>query len=300
MSGPALLAAALAPEAGLAALTPEAGPRRYFRPTAPGMAGWLLVRGADPPPYASAAWLVAAGVRVPRLGPAGDGAYLVEDLGDRHLCDDPTVPHYRAVLAFVERLAPHRLRPSHPCRARALDVPLFQRELAMFEELWLRTRRRVERAGPAQLAAELAWLARAAAAAPWSVQHRDLHSRNVMLPQGGGVALIDHQDLRPGPFLYDLASLATDAYVDLPPAIELLLRAAARQHGAARGLSPGESERRFRLTALQRVLKALGTFARMLAAGREVYAAAEVRALRHARALLARSPETPRLAALLA
>ena len=282
---------ALRDGAGLAPLTPEAGERRYFRPDAAAARGWLLVRSPDPPPRASAEWLEACGVRVPRLGAALDDAYLVEDLGDRPLCHEPTAERYRQLLEAWRRLAARPLPADHPCAGRALDAALFRKELELFRELWLgKLRRRAS--SPAQAAAVAAAcdrLAEQAAAAPWCPQHRDFHSRNVLLPPSGGVALIDHQDLRPGPLFYDLASLATDAYVDPPGAVAALLRAEVLHLGRERGLSPEESRLRFHRSALQRVLKALGTFARMLLADRPDYADAEARASVHARALLAQT-----------
>lgn len=269
-------------------LTPEASTRRYFRPQDPSAAGWLLVRWDQPAPVAPTAWLRAAGVRVPALGPSVPGAYLVEDLGDAHLAQDPRPEHYAALLEQARRIGVAALPPGHPNARLALDTDLFRRELRMFRELYLQGFRARARAPAEESAADRACerLADEAARGPWRVQHRDLHSRNVMLPPGGGVALIDHQDLRPGPFLYDVASLSTDAYTDLPEAVEAMLEAEVRRAGAAAGLDPGETSRRFWCTALQRVLKALGTFGRLIASGRGDYREAERRARRHALRLL--------------
>lgn len=280
---------ALRDGAALEPLTPEAGDRRYFRPGAPAARGWLLMRSSAPAPRASAEWLEGCGVRVARIGASAEDAYLVEDLGDRHLCHEPALRHYRALLDAWRRLAARPLPAGHACAGRALDSALFRRELRMFDELWLRPRmdRAGSRARRKAVEADLLRLAHDAAVEPWCLQHRDLHSRNVLLPPSGGVALIDHQDLRPGPLLYDLGSLATDAYVDLPAAVRALLRAEVRTLGRERGLSAAEARLRFHRSALQRVLKALGTFARLLLAGRGDYAEAEVRARAHARALLA-------------
>jgi len=83
--------------------------------------------------------------------------------------------------------------------------------------------------------------------------HRDFHSRN---PPGPGreIVMVDFQDSLVAPRYYDLVSLAFDSYLDL---------------GAARGrLFPnlaacGDDRelRQVRRTALQRNIKALGTFA---------------------------------------
>jgi aminoglycoside/choline kinase family phosphotransferase len=81
--------------------------------------------------------------------------------------------------------------------------------------------------------------------------HRDFHSRNLLLHRGE-IVMVDFQDSLLAPRYYDLVSLAFDSYLDLGRARGLLLS----------GQEWTESERRqLRLTALQRNIKALGTFA---------------------------------------
>lgn len=92
-----------------------------------------------------------------------------------------------------------------------------------------------------------------AIAAESTFAHRDFHSRNLLV-HGGGIVMVDFQDSLLAPRYYDLVSLAFDSYLDL---------------GAARGrLFPDLAAygddlelRQVRLTALQRNIKALGTFA---------------------------------------
>ena len=83
--------------------------------------------------------------------------------------------------------------------------------------------------------------------------HRDFHSRN-MLYHRGRIYLVDFQDSLVGPSGYDLASFAFDSYLDLGRLRPYLL-AKAEKAGVA------VAERQFILTALQRNIKALGTFA---------------------------------------
>ena len=93
--------------------------------------------------------------------------------------------------------------------------------------------------------------------------HRDYHSRNLML-HDETLYVIDFQDARMGPDTYDLASLLRDSYVDLPDAavddlIDYFL--ALSRDPAHRLTDDGATfRRRFDLMALQRNLKALGTF----------------------------------------
>ena len=88
--------------------------------------------------------------------------------------------------------------------------------------------------------------------------HRDYHSRNLMLSQGQ-LYLIDFQDARMGPDTYDLASLLRDSYVDLN---DIAVNELIAYFLALKGGSVAEADfrARFDLMALQRNLKAMGTF----------------------------------------
>ena len=94
--------------------------------------------------------------------------------------------------------------------------------------------------------------------------HRDYHSRNLML-HDGSLYIIDFQDARMGPDTYDLASLLRDSYVDLTAqqVDELIAYFLALTAAAAARRTTAEFRRRFDLMALQRNLKALGTFGYM-------------------------------------
>jgi len=277
-------------------LTPEASARRYFRPQEevqiPGLdesqievKKWLLVTSPDIAPLATTQFLQHRGVRVPQLGPTCEGAYLIEDLGDRHLSDDPGLEHYNAILEAWQPFAFEPLPKKHPNAKLALDEALFQRELHMFVERYVEGFR--ERKDlPEAFALDCAELAQLAAQGPTCLQHRDFHCRNFLLPDDGEPVWIDHQDLRRGPLFYDLASLYTDSYIDLSDKVFSRLRTEASLLGACFQLGAEEAQERFHFSALQRVLKALGTFGNLLLQGRNDYAEAEERARGMALALL--------------
>ncbi len=82
--------------------------------------------------------------------------------------------------------------------------------------------------------------------------HRDFHSRNLLV-LGKEIVMVDFQDSLLAPRYYDLVSLAFDSYLDLGRAREVLF--------SGRELADDRSCRQLRLTALQRNIKALGTFA---------------------------------------
>ena len=135
------------------------------------------------------------------------------------------------------------------------------------------------------------------AAEPRVLCHRDYHSRNLMLSDAS-LYIIDFQDARMGPDTYDLASLLRDSYVDiadweLDDLIAHFLALKGDGHVQA-------FRRRFDLMALQRNLKALGTFGyQTMTRGNPVYIQYMPRTLRYARSNLDRYPRFARLRELL-
>ena len=98
-----------------------------------------------------------------------------------------------------------------------------------------------------------------------------------------------------GPDTYDLASLLRDSYVDLTPSQvdELIAYFLALTRGPAHRLTDDGAEfrRRFDLMALQRNLKALGTFGyQTTTRGNPVYIQYMPRTLSYVKATLGRYP----------
>ena len=107
------------------------------------------------------------------------------------------------------------------------------------------------------------------AALPRVLCHRDYHSRNVMVLSGAAegrreLRILDFQDARMGNVYYDLCSLFRDSYASLPEnAVEHLCY--AYRHASPRGLKamwgdPAAFDRRLDAAAVQRNVKAIGTF----------------------------------------
>jgi aminoglycoside/choline kinase family phosphotransferase len=137
------------------------------------------------------------------------------------------------------------------------------------------------------------------ASEPRVLCHRDYHSRNLMLHEDR-LYIIDFQDARLGPNTYDLVSLLRDSYVDLP---EQTVDDLIAYFLALRGETGAEAafRHRFDLMALQRNLKALGTFGYQTTARRNpVYIQYIPRTLRYVRDNLSQLPEFGRLRELLA
>jgi len=79
----------------------------------------------------------------------------------------------------------------------------------------------------------------------WKLAHRDYHFRNILV-RNGKICVIDFQDTRQAPEFYDHVSLLFDNYLDLAK--------------IASEVEPNRDYPAMRWAALQRNLKALGTF----------------------------------------
>jgi aminoglycoside/choline kinase family phosphotransferase len=144
---------------------------------------------------------------------------------------------------------------------------------------------------------------------PRVLTHRDYHGRNVMVidpaqtPGHRNLRVLDFQDARMGPDTYDLVSLLRDSYVDIgeDDVQQYIAYFLALKGSPTSQADLAEFTRRFDLMALQRNLKALGTFGYQTAArGNPVYIQYMPRTLRHARTNLVRHARFARLRELLA
>jgi aminoglycoside/choline kinase family phosphotransferase len=300
-------------------LTGDASDRRYFRVLPPGGRSFVLAVGAQPFEYAALPFVNVAGLfaamplPVPRvLGEAADhGVLALDDLGDvtlqAHVGAAPAAAHaalYRQAVGFIEvmqRRGRELASPAYIPYGIAFDTDKLTWEMDFFIKHFLEAYRGVvfapgDRDG---LRAELGALVATLAAEPRVLCHRDYHSRNLMLSEGQ-LWIIDFQDARMGPDTYDLASLLRDSYVDISDedVDELLayfLALAGRSDEAA------TFRRRFDEMALQRNLKALGTFGyQTTTRTNTVYIQYMPRTLRYARHQLHKYPRFAPLLTLLA
>ena len=246
-------------------LTGDVSPRRYFRVQLADGASAILatyppeVHGVCPRFLATTEILRQAGVRVPAVlaGDCDAGWMLVEDLGLCTLADwgrgrpwselRGYFEHAMEIAGRISRLPPDGLAELNPRR----DAELLGRELKQTWDLFLEPEGLVrDQELAVALRAALDTLCETLGSAAPVPCHRDFMVRNLMpLPAGSGLAVLDHQDLRLGPPLYDLASLLNDTL--FPPAeveTALLEMAGADLEGYHRA-------------AAQRTLKAVGTYA---------------------------------------
>ncbi|MBI4265934.1 MAG: phosphotransferase [Acidobacteria bacterium] len=311
----------LARGARVVPLTGDASDRRYFRVLLPAQGQSQVLAVYPGPldfeslPFVNVARLLSAmPVPVPRILGHSDalGIIALADLGDvtlqAHLGAAPAAEHaalYRQAVTFIatiqrrgRELASRRYVPY----GIAFDVEKLTWELQFFTRHFLEAYRgaTLTAASRQGLAEEYAAVAEELAAEPRVLCHRDYHSRNLMVHEGG-LHVIDFQDARMGPDTYDLVSLLRDSYVDLaePQVEELIAFFLARHPGAA--ADPREFRRRVDLMAVQRNLKALGTFGfQTTSRGNTVYIQYIPRTLNYVRANLARYERFGRLRELLA
>lgn len=299
-------------------LTGDASDRRYFRVLTPETPSIVLSLHAGPftfdsLPFVNVARLLARmPVPIPTiLGHADDlGVLALEDLGDvtlqAHLGAATPAEHaalYRqsvALVATLQRRGAELESDDYLPYGIAFDVDKLSWEMDFFVKHFLEAYRGVLLSAAVRdaLRTEFATMVQRLAAEPRVLCHRDYHSRNLML-RNGRLFIIDFQDARMGPDTYDLVSLLRDSYVDLPEhTVEELIAyflaiKGETEHGE-------EFRRRFDLMALQRNLKALGTFGYQTTARRNpVYIQYIPRTLRHVRNNLAALPQSARLADLL-
>ncbi len=303
-------------------LTGDASDRRYVRVLLGGRPSLVLSVHAGPIDYATSPFVRVAELfaqmplPVPRILHHDDalGVLGLQDLGDETLqahlgsvAAADRAKRYREAVGLIVRLQQRGAAltsDDYPPYGVAFDHEKLLWELEFFVRHFLLAYRGAlpDETVREALRHEWAGIVAELAGEPRVLCHRDYHSRNLMWHQGA-LWVIDFQDARMGPDTYDLASLLRDSYVDLPDAAvdDLLEYFFALTRGAA--ASPAESRefrRRFDLMALQRNLKALGTFGyQTTTRANPVYMQYVPRTLAYVRRTVASDPRYARLAELL-
>ena len=304
-------------------LTGDASDRRYFRALLKGEPSIVLALHAGAIDFSSMAFVSVARLMsqvplpVPTILHHSDplGILGLQDLGDvtlqAHLgaaSPDEHAALYRQAVTFLAELQGRGAAlksPDYPPYHVAFDVEKLTWELEYFTKHYLVGYRGAALAPTHRDALREEWnsIVTELAAEPRVLCHRDYHSRNLMLHKGS-LYIIDFQDARMGPDTYDLVSLLRDSYVDLASSTVDELVAffrALKGHTRSTTADTTEFRRRFDLMALQRNLKALGTFGFMATArGNPVYIQYIPRTVNYVRANLSKYSRFGRLQELLA
>lgn len=298
------------PQAVAEPLVGDASDRRFYRLRAPGLSPLILMAHREPFELETLAWfqmgrfLHGLGAAVPQIVASypAEGILVVQDLGDSMLqshlkeCDAERrrFLYLQAVqiIAFLQDDGTRSLTPDLPATRTALDRERLLFELRFFAEHYvgglLGSPLSMAQANElddwfVQLATEVASYRRV-------LCHRDFHARNLMV-KSDRLYMVDFQDARMGPYTYDLASLARDAYVAVPETLVSEMLEFFREATAA-AESPEDFQAAFNRTCLQRHIKAIGTFAsQVVLRGQRVYLPYIPRTLAMVRANLSREAD---------
>jgi len=267
----------------IAPASADASFRRYFRVRFPDGALSRIVMDAPPDkedvrPYVNVArMLVEAGINAPLVleQNPNEGFLLLSDLGSRTYLMDLSVG--RNVNALYDDALRALVEMQKGCvGARQLppyDSELLEREMQLFPEWFLERHLRLTLSSEELQGLEQVFsaLIESALSQPRTFVHRDYHSRNLMITDGGkfgrNPGVLDFQDAVYGPITYDLVSLLRDCYVAWP--LDRVQGWVSQYYRSARvaGIDVGASEtelhRWFDLMGVQRHLKAIGIFARL-------------------------------------
>ena len=244
-------------------LAGDASVRAYYRVAAPDGKTYML---AYYPPevrtqlarFLGAYEAVAPHGRVPEVLQHCDFAVLQHDVGDRTLFDvlhEDREEGLRLYRAALDLLVAFQHAPD-----RGLNAPFtagfFYAELEMAREFYVE---KLMSGDVAPLESLLRELCEHVASHPYVLCHRDFHGQNLHV-KDDTIYLIDYQDLRMGPDMYDVASLLRDRGVAriIGDEAELDLL----QHYATTVGAEGDYRRRYFETLLQRSIKILGTFSK--------------------------------------
>jgi hypothetical protein len=302
-------------------LTGDASDRHYYRVLLQDGESIVLAVHAGPIDYDNlpfvAVWRLmrAVPLPVPELLDHSNplGVIAQQDLGDvtlqAHLgaaTPDEHAALYRqavSLIAVLQQRGAELASDEHPPYRIAFDTDKLAWELEFFYKYFIQQYRGLSPTLAVQQALSQEWssIVEELAGERRVLCHRDYHSRNLML-HAGSLFIIDFQDARMGPDTYDLVSLLRDSYVDLTSTQvdELIAYFLALTDGPGVAADATEFRRRFDVMALQRNLKALGTFGYQTVTRRNpVYIQYIPRTLNYVRTNLAKYPRFARLQDLL-
>jgi len=230
---------------------------------------------------------IDAGLPVPRiLATAGsDALMLFEDVGDMRLQDwianrppaEVRAAYLRAIELIVDIQSATKLalEADSICSHMAFDEAKLRWELGFFFANFINRylKLKLDPATANAVQTDFKALCGELAARPRVLVHRDYHARNLMM-HDEQMFIIDHQDARMGPASYDVASLISDPYATLDAD---LMSELVEHFIESKAASPQPLDEvaafgcELQLMTVQRMLKAIGTYASQAAQGNATY-----------------------------
>lgn len=206
----------------------------------------------------------------------GLGVIIQEDLGDRVLremmieADDVRrerlLDEAISLIARIQTATPKAYELHSIASRLKFDTEKLLWELNFFKEHYFTTylKKPLSEEDDQRLSAEFEQLANELEGCASVLCHRDFHAANLMLDGNDKMRIIDHQDARIGSTTYDLVSLLLDRITE-PPSREWLAEKRRyflriRTTLGLPKLDEEEFANEFRMQAIQRCLKAVGTF----------------------------------------
>lgn len=265
-------------------LAGDASTRRYYRIIAD-KKSWVLMEWepfeeiADFPFLSVQKYFDEQNIRVPKIHSynKNTGLFLLEDLGDLTLerrfwefqNQDVVLPFYKKTLDELIKIHSLSFKDSgeRVCTAyhNEFSVEKLVWEMNYAKKFLLKGLLAIALSPQeeTQLESEFKEICESLYNSPQVICHRDFHSRNVMLILND-VAIIDFQDARMGPPVYDLVSLFYDSYVELSESsINELMQYYKKNfpYFSDLQLSEKQWDQLFLLQTIQRCFKACGSFA---------------------------------------
>jgi len=218
-----------------------------------------------------------AGLPVPRVlaSSGADHVLFIEDVGDTRLQDwlagrsenELKEAYRRAVTMIVkiQEITKQATGADSICSALAFDEAKLKYELGFFFANYINKYLglKLDATTANAINQDFKALCSELAARPRVLTHRDYHARNLMM-HNNELFIIDQQDARMGPASYDVASLLRDPYAALDSKIademtEFFIELKAASTVPLENLE--EFRQELHLMTVQRMLKAIGTYA---------------------------------------
>lgn len=226
--------------------------------------------------------LLEAKLPVPRIiDTAGtDALILIEDVGDTRLQDwlgnrsaeevSAAITRALELIIKIQETTAEAIRNGTICSRLAFDEMKLKWELGFFFANYVNRYLglKLDAALAIGIQEDFKSLCSELSARPRVLVHRDYHTRNLMM-RDGELFIIDHQDARMGPGSYDVASLLSDPYTAFDSAIVEEMTERFIEMKAASTVLLGDVDEfrtELELMTLQRMLKAIGTYAYQAAA----------------------------------